>query len=283
VGRVSHKGMKGETSPSFGLWLGVGGAIVWSVLPYLWFVVTSLKTPVEITSVPPRFWPSGTLDAYRSAIVDHGLARYMGNSFIVAGATTAATLLIAVPAGYALARLAVPGRRLLLGLSLTAAMFPQIAIAGPVWRILRAIGLLNHLGGLVLPHVSLTLPLAIWLCASFFRDLPADLEEAAMIDGCSRLAALRRVILPLAAPGTFTAAILVFIHSWNEFFFALLVLSDPAKQTLPLGIALFSGQYTMPWGEIAAASLCATLPLIVLVLALERRIVAGLVAGAIKG
>jgi multiple sugar transport system permease protein len=265
------------------LWLGVATCLVVSLTPYVWFVATSLKSPVEITSVPPRFWPSGTLSAYRSAIVHHGLARYMANSVLVAGATTVIALLVASPAGYALARLSMVGRRLVLGACLAAAMFPQVAIAGPVWRILRALGLLNTLPGLVFPHVSLTLPLAIWLLASFFRDLPADLEEAAMIDGCSRTGALRRVVLPLAAPGMFTAAILVFIHSWNEFFFALLVLSDPAKQTLPVGIALFPGQYTMPWGEIAAASLLATLPLIALVLSLQRRIVHGLVAGAIKG
>jgi multiple sugar transport system permease protein len=265
------------------LWLGVTVAVVWSLAPYAWFISTSLKSPVEITSVPPRFWPSGTLDAYRSALVDHGLGRYLWNSFVVAGATTAVALAFASPAAYALARLTFPGRAWILALCLAAAMFPQVAIAGEVWRILRGLGLLNTRAGLVLPHVSVTLPLAIWLIASFFRELPADLEEAAMVDGATRLTALRRVIAPLAAPGIFTAAILVFIQSWNEFFFALLVLSDPAKQTLPVGIALFPGQYTMPWGEIAAASLAATLPLVALVLALQRRIVHGLVAGAIKG
>ena len=265
------------------LWIGVALCVGFSLAPYLWFVSTSLKTPVEITAVPPRFWPSGTLSAYRSALVEHGLSRYMMNSLFVALATTATTLLLASPAGYALARLPVTGRRWILGLTLAAAMFPQVAIAGPVWRILRALGLLNTLPGLALPHVSLTLPLAVWLAASFFKDLPADLEEAARVDGCTRLAAFRRVIVPLTAPGLFTAAILVFIQSWNEFFFALLVLSDPTKQTLPVGIALFPGQYTMPWGEIAAASLAATLPLVALVLPLQRRIVHGLVAGAVKG
>ncbi|HSD10230.1 MAG TPA: carbohydrate ABC transporter permease [Candidatus Binatia bacterium] len=266
-----------------GLGIGVVLCVGFSLAPYLWFLSTSLKTPVEITAVPPRFWPSGTLSAYRSALVDHGLARYMANSLIVALATTVTTLLLASPAGYALVRLPIAGRRWILGLTLAAAMFPQVAIAGPVWRILRALGLLNTLPGLVLPHVSLTLPLAVWLTASFFKDLPPDLEEAARVDGCSRLSAFYRVIAPLAAPGLFTTAILVFIYSWNEFFFALLVLSDPTKQTLPVGIALFPGQYTMPWGEIAAASLVATLPLIALVLPLQRRIVHGLVAGALKG
>ena len=254
-----------------------------SLGPYVWFAAMSLKTPVEITAVPPSPWPSWTLDPFRSALVDHGLLRYVMNSVLVAVATTLATLAIAAPAGYALARLRFPGRRALLAASLAAGMFPQVAVAGPIWQLLRSIGLLNTLPGLVLPHVAITLPLAIWLLASFFRELPVDLEEAALVDGCGRFEVLRRIVAPLAAPAVFTTAILVFIHSWNEFFFALLVLSDPTRQTLPLGIALFPGQYTMPWGEIAAASVVATVPLVALVLSLQRRIVSGLVAGALKG
>jgi multiple sugar transport system permease protein len=265
------------------LWGGIGATVLLSLGPFVWFATTSLKTPVEITSVPPRVWPSGTLEPYRSALVHHGLGGYVRNSAIVAGGTTLVTLVLASLAAYALARLRVPGHRLLLLAVLAAAMFPQIAIAGPVWRVLRALGLLNTHTGLVIPYVSLTLPLAIWLLASFFRELPFELEEAARVDGCTRLGALVRVVAPVAAPGVFTAAILVFIYAWNEFFFALLVLSDPSKHTLPVGIALFPGQYTMPWGEIAAASVVATLPLIVLVLVFQRRIVRGLAAGAVKG
>jgi multiple sugar transport system permease protein len=262
---------------------GVLAALAFSLLPFLWFAAISLKSPVEIISAPTRFWPSGTLAAYRSAIVDHGLARYIANSALVALTTTIASLLVASTAGYAIARLRFRGRRVLLAAALVASMSPQIAIAGPVWLILRALGLLNERIGLVLPHVSLTLPLAIWLLATFFKELPAEIEEAALVDGCGRLGALVRVVTPVAAPAIFTTAILVFIFSWNEFFFALLILSDPEKQTLPLGIALFPGQYTMPWGEIAAASVFATLPLIVVVFLFQRRIVHGLAAGAIKG
>ena len=262
---------------------GVIVALGFSLLPFLWFAAISLKTPVEIISEPTRFWPSGTLAAYRSAIVDHNLIRYVANSLVVALTTTAASLLVASTAGYAIARFEFTGRRLLVAAALVAAMSPQIAIAGPVWRILRELGLLNHRLGLVLPHVSLTLPLSIWLCATFFKELPVEIEEAALVDGCGRLGALVRVVAPVAAPAIFTTAILVFIFSWNEFFFALLILSDPEKQTLPLGIALFPGQYTMPWAEIAAASVFATLPLILVVLLFQRRIVHGLAAGAIKG
>jgi multiple sugar transport system permease protein len=265
------------------LWAGITTAVVISLGPFLWFAATSLKTPIEITSVPPRVWPSGTLEPYLSAIGEHGLGRYVRNSAIVAGATTVVSLALAALAAYALARLRVPGRRFLLLAVLAASMFPQVAIAGPVWQVLRALGLLNTHPGLVIPYVSLTLPLAIWLLASFFRQLPPELEEAARVDGCTRLGALVRVVAPVAAPGVFTAAILVFIYAWNEFFFALLVLSDPAKYTLSVGIALFPGQYTMPWGEIAAASVVATFPLIALVLLFQRRIVRGLAAGAVKG
>jgi multiple sugar transport system permease protein len=162
-------------------------------------------------------------------------------------------------------------------------MFPQIAVAGPVWRILSALGWLNTYQGIVAAYIALSLPFSIWVLTTFFKELPYEIEEAALVDGCTRLQALRKVVLPLAAPGLFTAAILVFIQAWNEFFFALIILTDPALQTLPVGIALFPGEYTMPWGEISAASTIATLPLIVLTLLFQRRIVQGLSAGAVKG
>ena len=166
---------------------------------------------------------------------------------------------------------------------LACAMFPQITIAGPIWRFLRAVGWLNQYHGLILPYVALTLPLTIWILALFFREIPEELERAALVDGCSRPGALFRVILPLSAPGLFTAGILAFIYSWNEFFLALLIMTDPARQTMPVGIALFQGEHSIPWGEIAAASLITTLPLIILVLFFQRRIVDGLSAGAMKG
>ncbi len=137
--------------------------------------------------------------------------------------------------------------------------------------------------GLILPYVALPLPPAIWIMATFFRELPRELEDAARVDGATRLQALWRVVLPLSAPGLFTAAILVFIYAWNEFFFALLIMTRPERQTLPVGIALFQGEYDIPWGELAAASVVATLPLVALVLLFQRRIVSGLTAGALKG
>ena len=162
-------------------------------------------------------------------------------------------------------------------------MFPQIVIAGPIWELLEQIGGLNTHWGLVLPYLTLTLPLAIWILTTFFNELPRELEDAAQVDGCTPWQTMAKVMAPLAAPGIFTAAILTFIYAWNEFFFALLILTDPEKQTLPVGIALFQGEFTMPWGELAAASVLATLPLVLVVLCFQRGIINGLSAGAIKG
>ena len=205
------------------------------------------------------------------------------NSVVVAGATTLVSVGIGALAAYALTRLGFRWARFYLVILLVVSMFPQIAIAGPVWRILNQLGWLNTYHGVVAAYISLSLPLAIWILTTFFKDLPYEIEEAALVDGCNRLQALWKVLFPIAAPGLFTAAILVFIHAWNEFFFALLILTNPSLQTLPVGIALFPGEYTMPWGEIAAASTIATIPLILLTLVFQRRIVRGLSAGAIKG
>lgn len=265
--------------------LGVGILLTvgLSLFPFLWFVVTSLKTQKEVEAIPPTWWPSGSLDFYRSALVDHHLTDYILNSVLVAGSTTLLALGIGIPAAYALARLRLPGKVWILGALLSISMFPQLAIAGPVWQILERIGGLNTRWGLLLPYVTLTLPLTIWILASFFKELPAELEEAARVDGCGPWQTMIRVMVPLAAPAIFTAAILTFIYAWNEFFFALLILTQPERQTLPVGIALFQGEFTMPWGELAAASVIATLPLVILVVLFQRWIVSGLSAGAVKG
>jgi multiple sugar transport system permease protein len=266
-----------------GLGVGVVLAALFSLIPFLLFVSSAFKTQTQVTAVPPQFWPAFSLDFFRSAVTRYELFRYLGNSVIVAGSTTLLTLSLATLAGYGLSRLhAGLARPILMGI-LTCAMFPQIAIAGPVWRFLRVMGWLNTYQGLVLPYVALTLPLAVWILTVFFREMPEELEWAALVDGCSRLGALVRVVLPLSAPGLFTAAILCFIYAWNEFFLALLIMTDPAKQTMPVGIALFQGEYTIPWGEIGAASLITTMPLVLMVLLFQRRIVTGLSAGAIKG
>jgi multiple sugar transport system permease protein len=265
------------------LLFGVAMAAAFSLVPFLLFVSSAFKTQTEITAIPPTLWPSFSLDFFRSAVVQYRILGYLLNSVIVAGAATFVTIFLATLAGYALARLPRSWASFSLLVILACAMFPQIAIVGPVWRFLRLIGWLNTYQGLVLPYVALTLPLAVWILALFFREIPAELEAAALVDGCSRIGALVRVIIPLSAPGLFTAAILTFIYAWNEFFLALLIVTDPVRQTMPVGIALFQGEHTVPWGEIAAASFITTAPLVALVLLFQRRIVTGLSAGAIKG
>ncbi|HTM11227.1 MAG TPA: carbohydrate ABC transporter permease [Verrucomicrobiae bacterium] len=263
--------------------LAIAAVVVYSLLPFLWFVLASWKSPAQLTAIPPEIVPAFHWGFYRSAVTTYGLLAYIRNSAIVAGATTAVSIAIGALAAYALTRFRSTWLRFYLVVLLCVSMFPQIAVAGPVWRILDALGWLNSYPGIVIAYISFSLPLAIWILATFFKELPYEIEEAALIDGCTRPQALKRIVLPLAAPGIFTAAILVFIYAWNEFFFALIILTSPALQTLPVGIALFPGEYTMPWGELAAASTIATLPLIALTLFFQRRIVRGLSAGAVKG
>lgn len=260
--------------------LGIG---LYCLVPFLWFVLTSLKSPAELTAIPPQIIPAFQWGFYLSALEDYGVLRYIGNSAIVAGSATFISISVGSLAAYAIARFELAWTRLYLLILLAISMFPQIAIAGPVWTILNRLDWLNTYQGLVAAYIALTLPLAIWILTTFFREVPREIEEAALIDGCSRFQALWKVVLPIAAPSILTAALLVFIYSWNEFFFALIIMTNPQVQTLPVGIALFPGEYTMPWGEIAAASTLATLPLIALTLLFQRGIVRGLSAGAVKG
>jgi multiple sugar transport system permease protein len=259
------------------------GIALYCLVPFLWFVLTSLKSAAELTAIPPILIPSFHLGFYQSALEKYGLLHYIVNSVIIAGTATLITIVIGSLAAYAMTRFYLGWTNIYLLILLAISMFPQIATAGPVWSILDRLNWLNTYQGLVAAYIALTLPLAIWILTTFFREVPREIEEAALIDGCSRFQSLHKVILPLAAPGILTAALLVFIYAWNEFFFALIIMTDPSVQTLPVGIALFPGEYTMPWGEIAAASTLATIPLIVLTLIFQRGIVRGLCAGAVKG
>ena len=187
---------------------GIVFTVAGSLAPFLWFALTSFKTQAEVEQVPPSWLPSGGWHFYRIALFDHDLLAYVGNSIIVAGSTTLLALAIGIPAAYVLARVRLPGKSWILGGLLTVSMFPQMAIAGPVWRLLAEVHGLNTHWGLVLPYVTFSLPIVIWILASFFRELPAELEEAARVDGCTTWQTLTKIMLPLAAPGIFTAAIL---------------------------------------------------------------------------
>lgn len=262
--------------------IAAGLVVAWSVGPFVWFALASFKGPAEVSRRPPTLIPERpTLEAYRLA-GRQGLLVWMRNSAVVAGATTVIGIPIAAMAGYSLSRTRFRGRRMILGLTLAASMFPQVTMAPTLYEGLQRLGLVNTLAGPVVPYLSLTLPLSIWLLASFFRELPQELEEAARLDGAGEIRTLFRVFLPLAAPGVVTAALLCFIQAWNEFFFALILLTRNDLKTLPAGIATMPGQYTFPWGEVAAASVVATLPLLAAALLFQRRILSGLTAGAIK-
>jgi multiple sugar transport system permease protein len=266
------------------LWLGVAAVVIFCLFPFYWLINTSLKTGADLSSanlVPPN----PTLDNYTSIFEDSAFTKALRNSAIIAGSVTFLSLLIGSFAGYALARLHLPFKFLILAILLSISTFPPIAIAAPVFEIWTDIGLYNTYLGLILPSLAFGLPLTVYILASFFRDIPRELEEAALIDGATRFQAFRKIVVPLGAPGVVTAGLLVFIFAWNEFLFAITLTSTPDRRPVPAAIAFFTGstQFEIPLGTISAASVVVTIPLIVLVLIFQRRIVAGLTAGAVKG
>jgi multiple sugar transport system permease protein len=267
-----------------GAMAGLVALLIFCLGPLAWQVLTSLKPPADLVRLPPLLPGELSFASYRE-VFEPGrhFARIIVNSLAVAGTTTVAVFAIGGLAAFALAKLDLRGKRLLLGAVLAVSMFPPIATVSPLYLIIRALGLRDELAGLVLPYTTFALPLAIWNLTAFFREVPDELYRAARIDGCSPLGAFRHVVLPLAAPGVLTTAILVFIYCWNEFLYALTFTATERSRTVPVGIALFPGVHEVPWGEIAAASTVVTAPLVLLVLVFQRRIAAGLTAGAVKG
>ena len=254
-----------------------------SAFPFYWAIVSSF-TPEARLFERPSLLPSGlVLDHYRALFTERDFWVPVRNSLIVAGTTTVFCVIVGGLCAYALARLRFRGKAPLLGLILAVSVFPQISVVSPLYMLLRGLRLINTYPGLILPYLTFAMPLTVWLLVGFFRQLPAELEEAAMVDGASRLRALREVILPVALPGLAATAILTFVYSWNEFLFALSFTLGPERQTVPVAIALFRGQYQVPWGQILAAAIVATAPVALLVLLFQRRIVQGLTAGAVKG
>lgn len=253
------------------------------LFPIYWMLAASVTPEALLFEARPLIPTTFTADHYRALFDARDFLIPIRNSLIVAGLTTALVVPVAALCAYALARMRMRGKGLLLALILAVSMFPQISIVPPLYLILRELGLLNTYPGLVLPYLTFSMPLAVWLLTGFFRQLPRDLEDAAMLDGAGRLRALRDVVMPLAAPGVASAAILTFLYCWNEFLFALSFTLGPERYTVPVAITLFRGRYQVPWGEVLAAASVATIPVALLVLAFQRRIVAGLTAGAVKG
>ena len=257
--------------------IGAAAALAFFCGPFGWMALTSLWPEAELTRALPT---SLSFASYQGLGIE--FLRAALNSMLVAAGTTALCLAIASAAAFAIAKVPFRGSSALLTAALAISMFPPIATVSPLYLGLRAVGLRDSLLGLVLPYTTFALPLSLWLLTSFFQKLPDELYRAARVDGCTPWQAFTKVFLPLSAPALATTAILVFISSWNELLYALAFLSSPQKRTIPVAIALFAGEHTEPWGQIAAASMVAVAPLAVLTFLFQKRIVAGLTAGAVK-
>jgi multiple sugar transport system permease protein len=258
--------------------------IVAAAIPVLWLASLSFKDPSTLGdgSFIPHKW---TLDNYSGIFSTSLFTRALINSIGIALIATFLAVVLGAMAAYAVARLNFPGKALLIAASLMIAMFPPISLVSPLFNLWRIIGLFDTWPGLIIPYLTFSLPLAIYVLSAFFREIPWDLEKAAQVDGATPFQSFRKIIVPLAAPGVFTTAILVFIFAWNDFVFAISLTSTTAARTVPAAIAFFTGtsQFTTPIGSIAAAAVVITVPIIIMVLIFQRRIVAGLTAGAVKG
>jgi multiple sugar transport system permease protein len=251
-------------------------------LPYFWQLVTSVKPEAELLVLPPLLPTRLTWEHYRVVLEQSLLPRALWNSLGVACLTTLLALALGLLAAYALARLPVPAKGVILLGIVAGSAFPQIATVSPLYLLMRAFGLRDTWMALVLANTSFALPLVIWLLAGFIREIPEDLEQAAALDGAGQLQIFRHVLLPLVAPGVASAALLTFLFSWNEFLFAYTFTATEASRTVPVALALFPGVFEVPWGDIAAASILASLPPILLVIGLQRYLIRGLLAGALR-
>lgn len=259
-------------------------AVIYTLLPVVWILSLSLKPPTDLDDkrlLPARI----SFEHYRSLLDDAQFPAALWNSFGIALVATVLSITLAVFAAYAIVRLRFPGKRALLAATLAIAMFPPVAIIGPLFNLWRQLGLFDTWAGLVLPYMTFTLPVAIWTLTAFFQEIPWELDQAARIDGATPFQAFLHVTAPLAVPGIITSAILVFIFAWNDFLFATALTSTNAARTVPAAIAFFTGnsQFEQPTGAIAAASVVVTVPVVLLVLFFQQRIVSGLTAGAVKG
>ena len=275
--------MKGFFKP-VGFYLLVVLIVLYAVFPFYYAIVTSLKTGSELFRVDyfPFSWNWGN---YLSVFQGHPFGQNILNSVLVALAVVALSLLLGVTAAFALGRVRFKGRSLLLMTILGVSMFPQVAVLSGMFELIRAMGLYNNLLGLVFTYQIFILPFTVWILTTFMRGLPRELEEAAIMDGAGPWVIITRVFLPLLWPALVTTGLLAFIQAWNEFLFALTFTLTDTQRTVPVAIALISGssQYELPWGNIMAASVMVTVPIVVLVLIFQRRIISGLTAGAVKG
>src|ERR687891_676980 len=280
--------MLGRGTREYTLWtVGLIVILIFAMFPVLWILSLSFKDPATIAD--GRLIPAElTFDNYKLLFeggFDSPLLRPLINSILIALISTVIAMVLAAFTAYAIARLEFPGKFAILAGALAIAMFPAISTIGPLFDMWRAIGVYDTYLGLIIPYLTFSLPLAIYTLGAFFREIPWDLEQAAAVDGATPFQAFRKVIVPLAAPGVFTTAILVFIFAWNDFLFANTLTSTDQARTVPAALAFFTGgsQFEDPTGSISAAAVVVTVPIIIMVLIFQRRIVAGLTAGAVKG
>ena len=269
-----------------GTWIGFIFILVWCLLPVAWIISLSFKSLAETTVGSPQFLPSDpTIDNYQEILQNDDFLLALRNSFGIALIATLLSVIFATLAAYAIARLEFKGKRLVLSLALAIAMFPVVSLVGPLFDMWRTFGLFNTWPGLIIPYMSFTLPLAIWTLSAFFREIPWEMEQAAQVDGATTWQAFRKVIVPLAAPGVFTAAILTFFFAWNEFVLAISLTSTTSSRTVPAQMSFFVGPdpFNPPYAQLATASVVVTVPVIIIVLLFQRKIVAGLTSGAVKG
>ena len=277
--------MQQETTRRKWMWVGVNAVVLlYAFVPVIWIVSLSLKDAGSLND--GNFFPrSITWASYQQIFANNDFTRALINSIGICIISTFLAILLAMFAAYAIARLDFPGKGLIVGLSLMISMFPQIALVTPLFRIETAIGLFDTWLGLIIPYITFALPLGIYTMSAFFREIPWEMEQAAQVDGATSWQAFRKVIVPLAAPGVFTAAILTFFFAWNEFVLAISLTSTTSSRTVPAQLSYFVGPdpFNPPYAQLATASVIVTLPVIVIVLLFQRKIVAGLTSGAVKG
>ena len=276
--------MKGKNV--IGVWVGFVLIMLWCLFPVAWIISLSFKSVDETAVGSPQFLPRDFTTENYTAILENGdFTRALINSFGISLIATVLSVILATLAAYAIARLEFKGKRLVLSAALVIAMFPVVSLVGPLFDMWRTLGIYDTWLGLIIPYMSFTLPLAIWTLSAFFREIPWEMEQAAQVDGATSWQAFRKVIVPLAAPGVFTAAILTFFFAWNEFVLAISLTSTTASRTVPAQMSFFVGPdpFNPPYGQLATASVIVTIPVIVIVLLFQRKIVAGLTNGAVKG
>ena len=270
---------------SVALYAAAAMVVFISVGPFVYMVLTSLKTGGALFD--PAIWPRSPTTANYTALFDGAqpFGRHLLNSVLVASVTVGGAMLLAVTASYALGRIRFKGKGLLMLTLLGVSMFPQVAVLSGMFELIQALGLFNRTLGLVVPYTIFTLPFTVWILTTFMRELPGELEEAAIMDGCGPLRIIFQVFLPLLWPALVSTGLLAFIGAWNEFLFALTFIVEDDQRTVPVGISMIAGAtaYEIPWGSIMAASVIVTVPLLALVLVFQKKIVSGLTAGAVKG